>query len=294
MSDTQRPDSKRPSMLPLAMALTGSLAMGGTGCSLVQKTAKSPSVRPAAAGNADPESRELPASLRFSPPLAIATQDDAIVRLVSGNQTCTGTLIDEDLVLTAHHCVVERGPKGEFLKTQRAPASIEVELGGDYIAWGRLKARAIVAPPCGEQGGDGDIAVLVLERKLVGVPTMKARTSAPPRIGEPLDPVGFGRCATSQGIHRIARGGGPVRAMTAETIEMFASVCPGDSGGPVLARGSSEIVGVVSLSAMDGDENTKSASIMARVDAYRSVFAHARMIGDGLAQNELPPLSCAP
>jgi hypothetical protein len=31
---------------------------------------------------------------------------------------------------------------------------------------------------------------------------------------------------------------------------------------------------------------------MARIDAYRLVFAHARLISDGLPQNELPPLEC--
>jgi secreted trypsin-like serine protease len=71
---------------------------------------------------------------------------------------------------------------------------------------------------------------------------------------------------------------------------MSASVSPGDSGGPVFAKGTREIIGVVSLSAMDHDETTRGPSVMARIDAYRLVFAHARMIDDGAAPNELPPL----
>jgi hypothetical protein len=31
---------------------------------------------------------------------------------------------------------------------------------------------------------------------------------------------------------------------------------------------------------------------MARIDSYRLVFAHARLIADGVAANELPPLEC--
>jgi hypothetical protein len=170
---------------------------------------------------------------------------------------------------------------------------MRIELGGDYLAWGEVKPRAIVTPPCGEKGGGGDIAVLVLSRKLVGLATMTPRLDKAPRIGEVVDPVGFGRCATSAGgILRRTREGGSVRAMNSETLMLDASVCPGDSGGPVIVRGSHEVVGVVSLSAMDGDERTKAPSVMARIDAYRSVFAHARLIGDGISANELPPLTC--
>jgi S1-C subfamily serine protease len=136
--------------------------------------------------------------------------------------------------------------------------------------------------------------VIVLSRKLVGLSTMTPRLDTPPKIGEEVNPVGFGRCALSaDGIRRKERSGGSIRALTGETMHLDAAVCPGDSGGPVFAKGSREIVGVVSLSAMDHDEKTRGPSVMARIDAYRLVFAHARLISDGLAPNELPPLECA-
>lgn len=106
--------------------------------------------------------------------------------------------------------------------------------------------------------------------------------------------MGFGRCAlSSDAIRRRGRAGGPVHALSAETLHMTASVCPGDSGGPVLTKGTREIIGVVSLSAMDHDEATRGPSVMARIDAYRLVFAHARLVADGLEPNELPPLECS-
>lgn len=228
-------------------------------------------------------------------PLALAEDDDAIVRVVGPSMTCTGTLIEDDLVLTAHHCLVERGPHGEFSKQLLDSSTVRVELGGGDFAWGEVGVRHIVAPPCGEGGGAGDLAVLVLARKLVGMPTITPRLEAPPQIGEAAWQVGFGRCALSgDAIHRKPRAGGPVRALSAETLHMDASVCPGDSGGPVLANSPKEIIGVVSLSAMDHDETTRGPSIMARVDAYRLVFAHARMIADGSSPSELPPLECHP
>lgn len=242
-----------------------------------------------------PSAREELADIRvLETPFALAVPEDAIVRVVGPTMTCTGTVIKDDLVLTAHHCLVERGSHGEFTKRLIDPSSIRIELGGDYFAWGEVGVRHIVAPPCGEAGGAGDIAVLVLKRKLIGLSTMTPRLEAPPRVGEEAYPVGFGRCALSpDGIKRKGREGGPIRALSGETIHMDASICPGDSGGPVFAKDSREIIGVVSLSAMDHDETTRGPSVMARIDAYRLVFTHAELITDGWSPQELPPLECS-
>jgi len=229
----------------------------------------------------------------FPPPLAIASPEDAIVRVIGRHVTCSGTLIEDDLVLTAHHCVVERGKSGEFTRRPLSGKDIRIELGGDYLAWGYVGVSRVVAPPCGESGGAGDLAVLVLERKLVGLGTMTARLDGPPKAGEPVYPVGFGRCALSDdGIHRAARTGGEIASVSDSTIGLEASICPGDSGGPLLASGSREVVGVVSQSAMDGDEHTRAASIATRIDRYRRVFSNARLIADGMSPSEVPPLTC--
>ncbi|MBX3263097.1 MAG: S1 family peptidase [Labilithrix sp.] len=261
---------------------------GASGCQMMQGSKAKIAVRPS--------SQEELADVRvLEQPFVLAVPEDAIVRVVGPTMTCTGTLIDDDLILTAHHCLVERGPYGEFSKQLIDPASVRIELGGDYFAWGEVGVRHIVAPPCGEGGGAGDVSVLVLKRKLIGMSTMTPRLEAPPRVGEEAYPVGFGRCALSpDAIRRKGRDGGPIRALSGETLHMDASVCPGDSGGPVFAKGSREIIGVVSLSAMDHDETTRGPSVMARLDSYRLVFAHARLVADGLAPNELPPLECTP
>lgn len=240
-----------------------------------------------------PSSTEDPGPRPDPMPFALAVAEDAIVRVVGPNTTCTGTIIEEDLVLTAHHCLVDRGPKGEYTKKTLEPEQFKVELGGDYFAWAEVGVRYVVTPPCGEAGGGGDVAILVLTRKLVGLSKMEARIDQPPKVGEELTPVGFGRCAlSSDGIRRNNREGGRVRALTSETIHMDASICPGDSGGPVFAKGSREIVGVVSMSNMDHDEKTRGASVMARIDAYRDVFVHARELANGQSPQEVPPLEC--
>lgn len=277
--------SRLPAILG-GLATLATLATG-TGCGSGLHATRVP-VRPSSQDEYAADERLL------AQPFALAVPEDAIVRVVTPSSTCSGTLIEDDLLLTAHHCIVERGAKGEFTKKTLDAAQVRVELGGDYFAWGEVGVRAVVTPPCGEAGGAGDVAVLVLSRKLVGVATMTPRLEAPPRVGEDVAPVGFGRCAlSSDGIRRKERTGGVIRALTSETMHLEASVCPGDSGGPVFARGSREIVGVVSQSAMDHDEHTRGASVMARLDAYRPVFAHAKLIADGQSPNELPPLECA-
>lgn len=224
---------------------------------------------------------------------AIASPEDAIVRVMAPTATCSGTLVEDDLVLTAHHCVVQRGTKGEFTKTDLDAKDLSVELGGDYLPWGTVGVKDVVAPPCGQGGGEGDIAVLVLDRKLVGISPMTARLDEAPRSGEIVDPAGFGRCALSpDGIHRSVRTGGAIQEVRNGSLSLVASICPGDSGGPVFERGTRRVVGVVSASAMDHDERTSAATIVARVDAYRAVFNNARLIADGLHKNELPPLTC--
>lgn len=270
----------------VALAMLGIVGATGCGVGFASRHPKNPVV---------PSADELAAEQRLlTQPFALAMPEDAIVRVVGPSMTCTGTVIEDDLILTAHHCLVERGPRGEYSKRLLEPSQIKIELGGDYFAWGEVSTRAIVAPPCGEAGGAGDLAVIVLSRKLVGLSTMTPRLDTPPKIGEDVNPVGFGRCALSpDGIRRKERKGGTIRALTSETMHLDASVCPGDSGGPVFVKGTREIVGVVSLSAMDHDETTRGPSVMARIDSYRLVFAHARLISDGLAPNELPPLECS-
>lgn len=292
--------------------------MGSTAMGCARPSSRPP-VRPAAS---EPALNEAPGRpLRV--PFALATPEDAIVRIVAPKASCSGTLIDEDLVLTAHHCVVRRSEAGALTNTLDRPEELTIELGGDDLAWGRIGVKAVVAPPCGHAGGAGDVAVLVLERKLVGVATMTPRLDAPPtyptgdgangppppvpasakvldkpgekalRTTSVVDPIGFGRCATSPGgVHRRPRLGGPIEGIDKGTFRLRASVCPGDSGGPVLVRGTTEVVGVVSMSAMDGDERTAGLSIAARLDAVRAVFAEAHDIAAGASPAELPPPAC--
>jgi V8-like Glu-specific endopeptidase len=226
-------------------------------------------------------------------PLDPSRDDDYVVRVVTGEVSCSGTLIYEDRVLTAHHCVAARNTLGEALARDAAPNEIRIELGGDYMPWGEVGVKVVVAPPCGHDAGDGDIAILVLERGLVGMPTLSPRLDRAPRVGEPVRSVGFGRCALSgDGIRRHSRNGGNVDRVSVGHFRLRASICPGDSGGPVVTP-DGDLVGVVSASVMDGSDKTAGTSEFTRVDHWRPVFATAKLIVEGASPAEVPPLSCA-
>jgi hypothetical protein len=217
--------------------------------------------------------------------------DEAVVHVVSKGVGCSGTLITNSLVLTAHHCVVERSPEGEILEKDLPASALEVELGGDYLPWGTVKVRALVAPSCGYQGGNGDIAILVLSRKLIGLAMMRARLTDPPHLGEPIDPVGFGRCPLSNdGVHRIRREGGPIEKIGPGAMFANASICPGDSGGPARSQTTGEVIGVVSAGVMDDDDQTRDPTTFTRLDTWRPMFANAQLIVDGSSPAEVPPV----
>ena len=220
----------------------------------IQPQTKIP-VRPAAIAHAHP----LPPVL-FSPPLALASSEDAVVRVVGPEVSCSGTLVEDDLVLTAHHCVVKRGTHGEFTRDALDPSDLADRARRRLSRVGRRCTRApIIAPPCGSSGGGGDIAILVLERKLVGMSTMTPRLDKPPHMGEIGQPDRLRplRALAERDPPRPTAPAAGSCGTTQETFVLQASICPGDSGGPVFARGTREVVGVVSQSAMDGDERTR-------------------------------------
>lgn len=226
-------------------------------------------------------------------PPALAEADDYVVRIVVGGLTCSGALIQDDRVLTAHHCVAARDSRGNVLNRDVKPKEVRVELGGDYLPWGEVGVKAVLAPSCGYVSGEGDLAVLVLERRLVGMATRNARLEAPPGKREALEPIGFGRCALSNdGVHRKHRLGGEIELLSEGRFRLAAAICPGDSGGPAVSAETGDILGVISASAMDGDELTRDRSEFVRVDRWRTLFAYAAQVSSGTSPSELPPIEC--
>ncbi len=274
----------------LAGVAWGVLTLSASGCAhWLGPAAATPSV-PAALGN---QSAPIVDDRDDSRPPALNNADDYVVRIVVGSVTCSGALIQEDRVLTAHHCVAARDDNGVVQSHNVKPEQVRVELGGDYLPWGEVGVRAVLAPNCGYSSGDGDLAVLVLERKLSGIATRPARLEQPPAKREEIEPIGFGRCALSaDGVHRKHRAGGPIELVAEGRFRLSAAICPGDSGGPAVSSDGGQILGVISASAMDGDELSRDRSEFVRVDRWRPLFAYAALVSSGASPAELPPIDC--
>ena len=248
--------------------------------------ARAQTPRPASA-----QTRSLPPSLDL--PFVLSSKEDYVVRLVIGSVTCSGALIEDDRVLTAHHCVSARSPQGEMLAHDVNPEDVRVELGGEDLPWGEAGVRAIIAPTCGHAAGDGDIAILVLEHPLLGAETRRARIDGPPALKEAIQPIGFGRCALStDALHRRKRALANIDTVADARFRANASICPGDSGGPVMSD-SGEVLGVISAAVMDADERTTGRAEFTRLDHFRALFARADAVAKGQSLAELPPVDCS-
>jgi hypothetical protein len=220
--------------------------------------------------------------------------DDSVVRVVSPHVGCTGTLIAPDQVLTAHHCVAQRDEYGDYLMRDVDAAEVQVQLGGDYLPWDEVPVKAIVTPACGFAAGEGDIAILVLEHRVAGVRYKTVGLELTPTEGQQVEPVGFGRCADSEeGIRLRSREGGTIDRIAPSRFQLEAAICPGDSGGPgVTSLG--VVVGIISASALDSRQSTRSRTEFTRVDHWPDVFANAQKISEGANPAELPPIAGCP
>jgi uncharacterized protein (TIGR03382 family) len=131
--------------------------------------------------------------------MKFATRDNQVLPLCAGERflaqptaaDCTGVLIDDDLVLTAGHCIDNDAQCTDFAFVfdyfERAPGEMEQVNSSDLYSCRELLVRSVSAAG---GGGQVDFAVVRLDRPALSRKPVKLRISALKK-DEPLFSVGY-------------------------------------------------------------------------------------------------------
>lgn len=211
----------------------------------------------------------------------------AVLALSIGpDSLCTGSLVAEDLVLTARHCVSETNEwldcaNDRWEAVRERPASEIALLSGDDV---RARDRTVLARgsrvivPRSRRMCGADVALVVLDRPVRAIAPMRIDLRKPIATGDLLTVVGFGaRGASASSPYgvRYQRARLPIVDWSANEFTAGRATCSGDSGGPAIDPSTGAIVGVLSRGSSPCTAPT-AQSVWTRVSAAKSLLDRAR------------------
>ncbi len=182
----------------------------------------------------------------------------------TSTQSCTGTLVAPNLVLTALHCVAplrdadftcnsdgtvtQNKPGAGELATPVAANLVEVRVGLEAVHQEPAARGKVLITTKSLNICHNDLALVILDKDL-DLPVSRLRLDTQMTLGEPLTIVGYGMTSVSgdevtrRYIENIRvqdigldTGGSPGSGAPPRTIVVGASACKGDSGGPAFAH----------------------------------------------------------
>ncbi len=169
-----------------------------------------------------------------------------------GDAICTGTLIDPEVIITAGHCVAEKGIQNGY------NSNFEIVAGAN-ILWNPIKVAGVAKVEAnpnwnGQPGQSVDLAMIHLSSKVSDYPIYKVNTEDNVQIGDTGIIVGYGITRTGaydSGIHRMGHTSVLNKNTYSGLIELGnpSGTCQGDSGGPFFIKqdGKDIITGVTSF-----------------------------------------------
>ncbi|WP_368668980.1 serine protease [Corallococcus sp. CA053C] len=191
---------------------------------------------------------------------ATTSDEPAVGKFLSVSSRCTATLVAPRVALTAAHCVdYQSDTKSDTTGTH---GTVTLGSGATRTV---IQRRAF-----GSATGESDVALLVLDKACPKTITPISIGSAFPADGTLIRIFGFGCTSESTTCQRT---GGDTKQVVTATMGESASLCPGDSGGPVIVDG--KIVGVNSAAKWFGGDvfaNPTTATLQNEVKALGKEF----------------------